>query len=705
MPPLLGALHVIVLLLGVLLAVIVGMLVGLGAAVLGPSATRPVSLTIAALLVLLLLALLEFVVRRRQAGRDLEGAGKLDEIGDAALERVESLGGEARRLALVARLGVPVPDAVVVTAEIAEQWLRAPGGGKSKALREILPHAASAPIEAFLHRCQGAKILLLPSFDADERRITYAGLFPTTSDLAPNADERLLAALGSSAATAHHQATAAYRRRVGTVAPVRRAFVFMRALDADVFGRAESRGIGGAADSVLIDFARTNSPTSSVSYDLAGLQVRALAPDTPLDRVPTWMHRLAMLLVGLEGELGGPVTLDYAVQNGQVFVTALQRATVKAKSVWLCGGGPLQAVTGRVPRFVRESLGGVAEAAEGMTAALGGLGRISAEQLRDEDGVVYVDFEALRPALGKLAMRLLAHEPLWSLFALSRPASAATLPELPEVTADAAQSFKRFSVHRERHLSSVRRDHYELVLRGWLVRAATHLLADGAHGQQIPPLHKSLRKLLGKRAESLSAQAERARGDLGRQDEALQAFVTALVTKGATDFNAMFVGDRQHYASLAELDAWCSDPGRREELGALWDREKAAFAPRLLEPTPERAGELAPALAPQSIAGQGTRVVGLVPGSVSGAAHAPDPRAEPAAGKIIFLADGRSEYAPHVLAASGVVLTGGGLVSPMAALARELGIPTVACVQRKPLKSYPIGGKVALDGAAASLRF
>ncbi len=705
MPPLLGALHVIVLLLGVLLALLVGLLLGSVAAVLG-SAGQPLALALGAAIALTLLGAVELFLRRRQARRELDGTGKLDEIGDAALARIESLGGEARRLALAARLGVPVPDGVVVPAEISEQWLRA-ANPKNRPLGELLPHAASAPIEAFLHRCQGGKVVLRPSFDADDRRITYAGVFPSTNDLAPSADERLLAALSTAAANAHDQATAAYRRRVGTVAPVRRAFLFLRALDADVFGRAESRGVDGAADSVVIDFSRTNSPTTSVRYDLASQAVEALAPDTPLERVPTWMHRLALLLVGLEQEFGGPVALDYAVQNGQVFVTSLQRSTVKPKSAWLSGGGPVQAVSGRVPRFVRESMGGVQAAAVGMSAALGGLGRVTPEQLRDEDGVVYLDFEALRPALGKLAMSLLAHEPLWTLFALSRPRSAGTLPELPEVTVDAAQTFRRFSAYRERNLETLRRNHYELVLRAWLVRHARSLLADGAAGQHqaVPTMHKRLSKLLGTRAESLSAQAERARADLERQDEALQGFVTALVTRGATDFSAMFVGDRQHHASLAELENWCVDPSRRDELASAWDQEKAAFASRSLEATPERLGAAPASAVRQSIADQGLRVVGLVPGSIAAPAHAPDLRSDPTPGKIVFLPDGRSEYAPHVLAASGVVLTGGGLASPMVALARELGIPTVACVQRKPLKSYPLGAKVALDGSAPSLRF
>jgi phosphohistidine swiveling domain-containing protein len=275
------------------------------------------------------------------------------------------------------------------------------------------------------------------------------------------------------------------------------------------------------------------------------------------------------------------------------------------------------------------------------------------------------------------------------------------LPELPEVTPDATQTFRRFSGYCERHLQGLRRDHYEVVTRCWLVRAAINMLAD-PEDARVPPLHKTLGKLLANRARTLNDQAERARADLERQDEALQAFVTALVTRGATDFSGMFVGDRQHHASLAELKLWSENPTQREALGASWESEKAAFAARQPEAAGETPAEIAP---PRSLDGRGAAVVGLVPGQASGPAHAPEPRAEPSPGKILFLADGGSEYAPHVVVASGVVLTGGGLASPAAALARELGIPTVACVQRKPLKSYPLGSNVTLDGSASSLRF
>ncbi|HEV8246472.1 MAG TPA: PEP-utilizing enzyme [Polyangiaceae bacterium] len=702
MPPLLGPLHVVVLLLGVLLSLLVGLLVGALTTLFGLTASRGLAALLGALCALLLLALFEFLLRRREARGQLEGAGNLDDVTESALERVESLGGEARRLARAARLGVPIPDAIVVTSEIAEQWLRTQGTRKNVALRELLPHAASASIEAFLHRSQGAKLSLRPSFDVDEPKVPYPGLFPTTSDLEPVADERLLGALQSAAAAAHGTQAAAYRRRVGTVASVRRAFVLMRQLDPDISGSAESRGIGGVADTVLIDFARRNAPATSVGYDLAQQNVRALAPDTPLERVPSWMHRLAGLLVGLEGELGSPIAVDYAVQNGQLFLTSLRRAKITPRTVWISDGGPLSALGGRVPRFVRESLGGVQAAAQGLSAALGSLGRVVPEQLRDEDGVTYLDFEVLRKALGRLTLRVLLREPLWPLFALSRPVSAGTLPALPEITLDVLHSVRRYNSYCERHLQSLRRAHYELVLRSWLINAVIAMLADGAHGEPVPSMHRTLHKLLGHRAQALASEAASARSELVRQDEELQNFVTTLVARGATDWSSVFVGDRHHYASLAELDNWAGNARLREGLGVRWEQEKQAFSARAQEPTP---GRLFDPGAPSGPKPSSASVIALVPGSVSGTAHAPDARAEPVAGKILFLADGRAEYAAHVLSASGLVLTGGGLTSPMAALARELAIPTLICVQRKPLKSYPIGGKVLLDANAPALRY
>jgi phosphohistidine swiveling domain-containing protein len=97
-------------------------------------------------------------------------------------------------------------------------------------------------------------------------------------------------------------------------------------------------------------------------------------------------------------------------------------------------------------------------------------------------------------------------------------------------------------------------------------------------------------------------------------------------------------------------------------------------------------------------------VVGLVPGNAQGPAMAPtEHRGEAAPGSIVVIPDGRPEFAHAVIRAGGVVLAGGGLLNPMAQLARELGITAVACVQRVPIQRFPLGSMMAIDGTLGAL--
>jgi phosphohistidine swiveling domain-containing protein len=76
---------------------------------------------------------------------------------------------------------------------------------------------------------------------------------------------------------------------------------------------------------------------------------------------------------------------------------------------------------------------------------------------------------------------------------------------------------------------------------------------------------------------------------------------------------------------------------------------------------------------------QKLRGVGVVAGVAGGPAVLQGGENATAAGAILLVNDGRTEMCPHVYDAKGIVLLSGGLVSPVARLAQELGVPVVHC--------------------------
>jgi phosphohistidine swiveling domain-containing protein len=72
---------------------------------------------------------------------------------------------------------------------------------------------------------------------------------------------------------------------------------------------------------------------------------------------------------------------------------------------------------------------------------------------------------------------------------------------------------------------------------------------------------------------------------------------------------------------------------------------------------------------------------------------------------VVVVPDARPELALSVLRSKGLVIAGGGLLSPLALLARELGIPTVACVRRVPIQRFPRGAHASIDGSLGWMSF
>jgi phosphohistidine swiveling domain-containing protein len=516
----------------------------------------------------------------------------------------------------------------------------------------------------------------------------------------------IVAALTRVVESAYSGAATHYRRQLHVASTLRRAVILQRQLQADITGTAQSRGIDGRGDSILIDFARGRSATASVSFDLVDGTLLAVAPDVPLDTTPSWMNRLAGLVVALDTQLGGTVVVEFAIEQGQLHVLSLRRAQVQERTTWISDGGPMEAESFRLPRFVRQAYGDAKMLHAATNDALGSVGTAEEAEIRDEDGVFYLNVAVLRRALGQLALAVLLREPLWQLFKLSRTIGSRVLGKPPEVTGDLAASFKQFKSWQQKSLAPVFTLRLKLALRRWLVEWMIGMLSDGATGEPVPRVHAALRKILSRDARTFANQAERAKQELGEVEQPVRDFAAQIMARGATDWNAVFVGDRHLHAGVEELGRWATQPLEREAIAAGWDQEKREFEARRLVAVPPRLVEPPPPASLMSQADSTLRVVGLVDGHAEGLAVSPSELKNAApAGCVVVLTDGRPENAVHVVRAGGVVIAGGGLLSPMAQLARELGIPTVACIDRVTLARFTLGQPMSLDGTTGGIVF
>lgn len=651
------------------------------------------------------LILAELALRARAARRDPRWVSDVRTLAESRSVALDRIGGEAQTLARALRVGVAIPDTLVLTAELTDAWLRELRVARRGAdPAGALPAGAEGPLAAFLHGCAGAKITVRASFRGTDPAATYPGLFSGVTDVDTTTLHSLAAAVGRVVESADSPPVLDYRRRMRQVATLHRSVVLQRQIDADVAGVAQSRGLDGRADSILIDFAKRRGPTMTVSYDLVDGTVMAVAPDTPLDATPSWMNRLAALVVALDSELCGTVLVQFAVEGGRLWVQSVRRVQTEQRTTWVSAGGPLEALFPRLPRFVCETFGDGAVLADGVNEALAGLAVATPADVRFEEGVRYLNVEVLRRALGRLGVEVLFSEPVWRLLALSRGRPRRTFVKPPEVDADIAKSIDRLRAWQSRVLLPLSREHVALGVRRWLIEAVIGMLSDGATGEPVPRIHQRLRPLLKRRAARCSGEHERARRHLEESEPAVRPLAAQILARGATDWSGVFVGERHLYAGLDEMTRWAHSPAERDGLGAAWEEEKLGFEARHLMETPERIVEPAPPDSMLSLADSALAVVGLTAGEADGVLAAPtESRGQIPASAVVVLPDGRPDFAWAVLSARAVVFTGGGALSPMAQLARELGIPTVITVQRLPVTSLPIGRTVHVDGALGAL--
>jgi phosphohistidine swiveling domain-containing protein len=658
----------------------------------------------------------ERAVRKRQAGHAVSWVETLDSLGACAAAPLDAVGGKALGLAHLARLGAPVPDAVVLTSALVERILAATAGGKGvDRVWPVLPTPARRALEAFLAGAKG-KLVVRASFTDHGAKHSYAGVFPAVRDIDPTDHDRLIAAVLTVVASADDAIGREYRRRRGAGAGVARAVVVQRQIDAEVSGTVGSRGPGGRADSVTIDFARRRSPVRSHLYDLVEGKARVVVGEENVD-TPAWVHRLAVLAVTLEEELGGPVNVEFALEQDQPYVLDARPVVVAERKTWI-HAPPLDVTGERLPTFAQELRGGLPLVRRVLSETLvraGASGEIRDDEVRYVDGLVYFDAEVLRRALARLGADVLLRGGLRATLRSIAPVRKRPLPAVPTVTEITPGAWQALRGWHGRHLLGAAQVRLELVAREWLIRTLLRLIDGSGTSVEERRGHPALRFLLARRVREATEEAARQRTVLEHAETELGGAVARVLALGAAAWNAMFKGDRHLHATLEEIDAWHEDLGQRDALEAQWrtrriafdQRKEEAIQPRVHRPAlPEAQSDsaLATSLAPGGMTGRPTvpKIQGF--GVVAGKAAGPavlytGVEREVGVGAILMLADPRTEMCPQVYDARGIILLSGGLVSPVALLAAELGVPTVLCPAARGCATLD----VVIDGTSGTI--
>jgi phosphohistidine swiveling domain-containing protein len=660
----------------------------------------------------------EWFVRRKQARRETGWLVTLDELGPIESPRLAEVGGKAILLARLHALGVPVPSAIVLTTTLVDRFIAgAAAGQRVDRVFPALPAEARRLLEDFLAQAKG-KIVARASFTDSKPGHSYAGVFPSARDLDPRDREHLVLAILGVVQSSEDQVGREYRKRRHAASSAARAVLLQRQIDAEVSGTVASRGPHGRADCVTIDFSRRRSPSRSFRYDLIDGTVVPLAGED-LSETPAWMHRLAAFAVFIEREFGGPVHVEFAIENGAPYLLDVRVVTAPERKTWV-HAEPLDVSGSRLPTFAQELRGGlplVRDVLTGLLARAGAKGVVEDREVRYADGLVYFDAEVLRRVIARLARDVLLRGGLRSTLRSIAPVRKRPLPAVPqvhEVTADAWHALRSW---HGKHLLGAAQVRLELVAREWLIRALLRLIDGTGSSPEDRRGHPALRYLLARRVREASAEAERQRTVLEKAEAELSSAVARVLARGAEGWNAMFKGDRHLHAALTEIDAWHQDVAGRDALENEWRTRREAFDARKGEATMLRVHRPEPPAEPprqrlESVSlasGRGPlrslppemRGLGVVAGKAQGPLVLVQGAARGAsAGAIIALTDGRSEYCAHLFDARGVVLLSGGIASPVALLAAELSVPTILCTAARSLAM----ADVAIDGTSGMIQ-
>ncbi len=716
-----GAFELVPLLAVLLLAVVLALPAALVVPILGGVLRLPVlgGLVLAALLVAAVWVA-ERAFRSAETRRVPVWACRLDVLGRSEGVRIETVGGRAVSLGRLARLGVPVPDGIVLTSELVERIRLAAGGEQDiERVWRVLPSPARRELDAFLDGAKG-KVVVRASFTDHGPKHSYAGVFPSVRDVDPGSREALIASILSVLGSSDDAIGREYRRRRGAGPGVARAVVVQRQIDGEVAGAMVSRGPSAMADSVIVDVARRRSPLRSFHYDLVEGKAAPLGFEDSAG-TPAWMHRLAVLAVTLEAEFGGPVKVEYAVEDGQPYVLDVRRITVPERKTWV-HARPLDASTERMVPFALELRGGlplVRRVLERMLERAGAAGPVREDEVRYADGLVYVDAEVVRRALARLGADVLLSGGLTATLRSTAAVKPRPLPSVPTVTEITKDAWPELRAWHGEHLLGAASVRLELVAREWLIHTLLRLVDGDGTSKEARRGHPALRWLLRRRVRQASDEAERQRGVLEKAEAELGSAVARVLARSAGGWNAMFKGDRHLHATLDEIDRWQAEPGAREALETEWRSRGVAFDRRKDQPMmarvhrpalPEQPADAVPVTGPMSIAPGRTSSRAKVP-KLAGVAAAGGIGKGPLVllaghepgkgeGAIIALAEMRPELSAEVYDARGVVLLSGGLASSVVELAAELGVPAVLCPGARGFATED----VTIDGSTGTVQ-
>jgi phosphohistidine swiveling domain-containing protein len=508
-----------------------------------------------------------------------------------------------------------------------------------------------------------------------------------------------------------------YRKRRRAASSAARAVLLQRQIDAEIAGTIASRGPSGRADSVTVDFARRRSPSRSYRYDLVEGTAVPLAGDD-LTETPAWLHRLAAFAVLLEREFGGPVHVEFAIENGAPYLLDVRVVSAPERKTWL-HARPLDVSDTRSPTFAQDLRGGlplVQKVLSGLLVRAGMKGTVQESEVRYADGLVYFDAEVLRRIIARLAGDVLLRGGLRSTLRSIAPVRKRPLPRVPQINEVTASAWQELRAWHDKHLLGAAHVRLELVAREWLIRTLLRLIDGTGSSREERRGHPALRFLLARRVREAAAEADRQRTVLEQAEAELGSAVARVLARGAEGWNAMFKGDRHLHASLEEIDAWHVDVASRDNLEAQWKTRREAFDARKdqemvlrvhrpdLPPEPPRQkleSVSIPARSGSRSLPPEMRGLGVVAGKARGPLVLLSPTSRGgSAGAIIALQDGRSEFCAHVFDARGVVLLSGGLASPVALLAAELSVPTVLCTAARTLAT----ADVSIDGTSGTIQ-
>lgn len=647
----------------------------------------------------------EWCARRRERRRAAEWVVDLATLAESEELSADAVGDKAWTLARLAHLGVPVPDGVVLTTALAQRIAQAASRGERDLFR-ALPRQARRELSGFLKSCGSDRVIIRASFaPATTSTIaSFAGLFPAVSGVDPQAPVEVLAHVATLLHAADSAPVAAYRRRRGLSGRGEpRAVLIQRQMDGEETGVAHSRGTDGRADRVPIDWTPRGKRARSAVYDLVDRVALGAMDGAAGSSTPLWMVHLARLCVAVDDALGGAVRVEFMRLGQRLIVLQAARVRVVERKTWL-RVGPVELGGERLPELVQDLRGGEAMLRDALSDVFSRMHVGSAPgagEVRYVEGIAYVDADVFRRALAGQAAGLLFRLDSRHLRGLSARVEAPPASTPPGGELDELGWADRRQWHRNVFLPVARR-RVELAVHRWLLRAALELTSSGkgSPDEAAPSLHPLLGRWFARQVAKCDRAVRETEEWLEKTEAVLAADVARLVSRGARAWNAMFMGETYRHARLEEIDRWLGDPDARGAIASEWRHRLQVFEEKEDQPPPERVHR--PALV--SSAGAPREGLGLVPGTAAGkTALVGRAGAVVDDGAIVVLPEGRAEYRDVVFHAAGLVILGGGALSPISVLAAELGVPTVLCDAARPAR-IAAGRHVEIDGERGVIR-